>query len=116
MKAIKAFVHSHRIADVIAELQEFGQCDLSATSGCRNLTVFALTGILKADNVKERRYSVELAQEVTQELKLELLCEDEQVDQLIEIIQRSARTAHGYGGWIYVTDIYRAVQIAADGN
>lgn len=112
MKAIKAFLHGHRVADVIAELQEFGQCDLSASAGCRNLTVFALTGILKADNVKERRYSVELAQEVIEEFKLELLCEDEQVDQLIEIIRRSAGTTHGYGGWIYVTDISRAVRIA----
>ena len=109
MKAIKAFVDSHNIADRTAESQKFGQCDLSATSKCRNLTVFALTGILKADYVKERRYSVARAQEVTEELKVDLLCEDAEVDQLIEVIQRSARTTHGYGGWIYVTDIYRAV-------
>lgn len=114
MKEIKAFIHSHRVADVIAAVQEFGQCNLSATSGCRNLTVFAVTGLLKPDNVRERRFSIELAQEVVQELKLELLCEDAVVDQLVQIIQKVAATGRPDAGWISVTDVIEAIPIGRD--
>lgn len=43
------------------------------------------------------------------EFKLELLCEDQQVDELIEIIQAAGRTGQSEAGWIYVTDILKVV-------
>lgn len=112
MKAIKPCVHSQSIAEVIVELREFAQYGLSAASECRNRTIFALPEILKPDNVKAPRYSVDRAQEVTEELKLELLDEDAQAVPLIGLIPRSARTSHGYGSCIYVTDIDPTVQIS----
>lgn len=109
MKEIKAFIRGHRIAGVIAALKEIGHCNLDEKSGCRNLSIFAVKGVLKAVDALERHYSIELGQEVINEFKLELLCEDQQVDELIEIIQAAGRTGQPEAGWIYVTDILKVV-------
>lgn len=109
MKEIKAYVHNHRIADVIRALKESGQCDSSA--GCRNLNVIPVQSLLKAVDASEQHYSLELAEPVINESKLELICEDHQVDELVAIIARTARTGQTEAGWIYVTDIIKAVSI-----
>jgi len=111
MKEIKASIHNHRIADVIRALKESGQCDAGGTPGCRNLNVIPVKSLLKAVDAKEQHYSIELAEAVINESKLELICEDHQVDELLDIIERTAHTGHAEAGWIYVTDIVRAVPI-----
>lgn len=111
MKEIKAYIHNHRIADVVRALKESGQCNANAGTGCRNLTVTQVQSLLKAVDAEEQHYSVELAEAVINESKLELICEDHQVDELVGIIGRTARTGQAEAGWIYVTDIVRAVPI-----
>ena len=109
MKEIKAYIHNHRIADVIRALKDSGQCD--ANAGCRNLNVIPVQSLLKAVDASEQHYSLDLAEPVINESKLELICEDHQVDELVDIIGRTARTGQAEAGWIYVTDIVRAVPI-----
>ena len=104
MKEIKAYIHNHRIADVIRALKESGQC------GC-NLAVVPAQGLLKAMDDREQHYSIELAEAVTNESKLELICEDHQMDALVDIIKRAARTGQAEAGWIYVSDIVAAIPI-----
>ncbi|MDP2028775.1 MAG: P-II family nitrogen regulator [Thiobacillus sp.] len=111
MKEIKAYIHNHRIADVIRALKESGLCNTDGTPGCRNLAVVPVKILLKAMDAKEQHYSIELAEAVINESKLELICEDHQVDELVEIIGRTARTGQAEAGWIYVTDIVKAVPI-----
>ena len=76
-----------------------------------NLTVYAVKGSLLALDSREREYSVELGDEVISEYKLELICDEEQVDELVGIIQRTARTGQTEAGWIYVVDIASAAPI-----
>lgn len=109
MKEIKAYIHNHRIADVIRALKDSGQCDASA--GCRNLSVTGVRSLLKPVDNAERHYAVDLAEEVINEPKLELICEDEHVDELVGIIERTARTGQHEAGWVYVTDIVRVVPV-----
>lgn len=112
MKEIKAYLHSHRIADVIRALKDSGLCN--ASGGCRNINVTAVKGLLKAMGASEQHYSVELAEVVIDEARLELICEDHQVDELVGIIECSARTGQLEGGWIYVSDIISATPIRSD--
>lgn len=112
MKEIKAYIHNHRIADVIRALKESGQCNANADTGCRNLNVISVQSLLKAVDAKEQHYSVELAEAVINECKLELICEDDQVDELVGIIKHAARTGQTEAGWIYVSDIIQAVPVA----
>ncbi len=109
MKEIKAYIHNHRIADVIRALKESGLCN--ADGGCRNLAVIPVKILIKAMDTQEQHYSIDLAEAVINESKLELICEDHQVDELVDIIGRVARTGQADAGWIYVTDIVSAVAI-----
>ena len=111
MKEIKAYVHNHRIADVIRALKESGQCNAGGMPGCRNLSVIPVQSLLKAVDAREQHYSIELAEVVINESKLELICEDHQVDELVGIIERTAHTGQIEAGWIYVTDIVQAILI-----
>ena len=111
MKEIKAYIHNHRIADVIRALKESGLCNTDGTPGCRNLAVIPVKILLKATDTSEQHYSIELAEAVINESKLELVCEDHQVDELVAIIGHAARTGQADAGWIYVTDIVSAAAI-----
>ncbi len=102
MKEIKAFVHRNRITDVIHALKE---------AGFRNLSIVDVKGTLKALDNKEQNYSVELGSAVITEMKLELVCEETQVDEAIQLIQQHARTGQADAGWIYVIDIGQAIRI-----
>jgi nitrogen regulatory protein P-II 1 len=110
MKEIKAYIHNHRIGDVIRALKDSGECN--ANAGCRNLTVVPVQSLLKAVDAREQHYSVELAEEVIHESKLELVCEDHQLNELVDIIAHTARTGQAMAGWIYVSDIIQAVPVA----
>ncbi|MDZ7584024.1 MAG: P-II family nitrogen regulator [Thiobacillus sp.] len=110
MREIKAYIHNHRIGDVIRALKDSGQCN--ANAGCHNLGVIPVQSLLKAVDAREQHYSVELAEEVIHESKLELVCEDHQVNELVDIIARTARTGQAMAGWIYVSDIIQAVPVA----
>ncbi|CAH1385545.1 P-II family nitrogen regulator [Candidatus Nitrotoga sp. M5] len=98
MKEIKAYIHNHRIADVIHALKESGQCNANAGTGCRNLSVIPVQSLLKAVDAKEQHYSIDWAEAVINESKLELICEDGQVDELVDIIGGAARTGQAEAG------------------
>jgi len=102
MKEIKAFIHQHRAADVIQGLKAAGVGNLFITSG---------HGLLTALDADEQHYSMDLATAVIRECKLELLCEDGQVDALVAAIRDNARTGKPDAGWIYVSDVIQVVPV-----
>ena len=112
MKEIKVYLHKHRIAAVLEALREEGQCGFGEATGCHNLAVYAVQGSLKALDIHDQRYSVDLADAVTYEYKLELACDDSDVTRLIDIVQRAASTGHAGSACVFVLDIERAVMIA----
>lgn len=70
-----------------------------------------MQSLLKAVDAREQHYSIELAETTINESKLELICEDDQVEELVGIIDRAARTGQAEAGWIYVSDITAAIPI-----
>ena len=112
MKEIKAFIHKNRVASVIEALTDQVYLDPANPRRCRNLNVAATQSLLRVLDAQEQHYSVELGQPVINESKLELLCDDDQVESLVALIERTARTGQAEAGWIYVSDIIQAVQVA----
>lgn len=110
MKEIKAYIHRSRIADVISALKE-SACWSAADSGQHNLTAYMVKGSLIPLDEGERRYSIDLGDEVIDEYKLELHCADSQVEELVKIIVASARTGQANSGWVYVVDIVSTTAI-----
>lgn len=96
MKRITALLHAHRIGDIVHALEAAGE---------RRLSVIHAQGLLAASSSREQVYSVELGDRVTQEIQLDVFCEDEHVETLVELIQRHGRTGMSNSGWIFVTGI-----------
>lgn len=111
MKEVKAYVHRDRVADVIAALK-----DSTAWSGqgdaAHNLAVYLVRSVVTSDDQQERRYSMDLGDAIVNEYKLELICRDEEVDELVKAIADAARTGREMGGWITVADLDQAQRIA----
>jgi len=106
MKQIKAFIHRNRIADVLHSLRNNDFC-----AGHCNISINNVAGTLQAMDHKEKDFSIEFGEGVITEVKLELICEDDRVDQAISLITDSAKTGQSLAGWIYIIDIARAVPI-----
>ena len=109
MKEIKVYLHKNRIAAVIEALREEGNCGFGENRGCQNLAVYAVQGSLKALDPQDQHYSVDLAEAVTYEYKLELACEDSDAQHLIDVIRRAASTGRSRSACILVIDIESAV-------
>ena len=100
MKEIRAFIRQHRIADVLQALRESGLCDLgTAGAGCHNITVSQVQRPLASGDPTQQHYSMELA------------CPDEAADALVDVIARAGHTGQAEAGWIFVSDIQRAIEI-----
>lgn len=110
MKEIKAYVHRNRIADVISALKASTAWG-AAGGGDHNLTAYMVEGLVVPLDDAEKRYSVDLGDEVIYEYKLELHCIDEFADELVGVIRRVAQTGQKNSGWIYVVEIARAVAV-----
>ena len=112
MKEIRAFIRQHRIADVLQALRESGLCARgTAGAGCHNTPVPQVQRPLASGDPTQQHYSMELAEAVVAEYRMELVCADDQVDALVDVIARAAHTGQPEAGWIFVSDIQRSVQI-----
>jgi len=109
MKEIKAFVHRNCVADIIHALHNSGYCGAACS-----LSVVDVTGTLQALDSKEQSFSLELGQEAINEAKLELVCEDNRVDEAVQLIRENGRTGQKIAGWIYVIDIGEVYPIDTD--
>lgn len=96
MKEIKAFVHRGRVYDIFRGLE---------AEGYRRLTVIDVRGLLQALSNQEIRYSVEIGGRVTDEVRLDLVCEDDEVSHAIQIIRQQGFTGQPVSGWVYVSPI-----------
>ncbi|EWS56823.1 MULTISPECIES: P-II family nitrogen regulator [unclassified Methylibium] len=111
MKEIKAYVHSSRVAGVIAALKNSSAWGGERTGRRHNLAVYVVKGSIMPLDSGEQHYAMDLGDEVVNEYKLELLCEDGEVDEIVAAIQASARTGQAVAGWITVTELVQAIAI-----
>ena len=111
MKEIKAYIRQYRIADVLQALRDSGLCDLAAGTGCHNITVSQVQRPLASADPAQQHYSMELAEPVIAEYKLELVCADDTADALVDVIAEAAHTGQPEAGWVFVSDIQHAVEI-----
>lgn len=111
MKEIKAYIRQHRISDVLQALRDSGVCDLGTGTACHNITVSEVQRPLAGADPSQQHYSMDLAEAVVSEFKLELACPDDLVDALSDVIAKAAHTGQPEAGWIFVTDIQRATEI-----
>ncbi len=95
MKEIKAFIHRSAIAAVVHALK---------SAGFEQMSFIDVQGMLGSLNDAEREYSLEIGQQVITEIKLELFCEEAQLESAVEIIRKEAVTSQPVTGWLYISD------------
>ncbi|SMP81049.1 P-II family nitrogen regulator [Noviherbaspirillum suwonense] len=108
MKQIKAFFQPHRINAVTDALRNSGLCDITVGTRCQNITVSNVQRLYSSLDVIQQQYSLSLGEPVVGEIKLELFCEDEVIDELAALITQAAKPGPG---WVFVSDIGSATYI-----
>jgi len=111
MKEIKAYVHRNRVADVVAALKDSPTWGGARGDRRHNLALYLVKGFLVPTDGAEQNFSMDLGDEVVNEYKLEVLCDDAEVDALVNAIVDAARTGQVIAGWITVSDLVKAVPI-----
>ena len=111
MKELKAYVQKERVADVIDALKNSAVWGGVGGDAAHNLAVYLVRGLVAAGADQQRRYSTELGDEVVNEFKLELICADSEVAEIVRVIGAAARTGDANAGWITVGDLEQAVRI-----
>ncbi len=106
MKQIKAFIHHVRSASVVEALRD---------AGYRNITMLDVKGTLKPLSESEQDYSTD-AGVVISEIRISLVCEDSQVDDVTSIIRTAGRIGPNISGWVYVSPIEQALPIGGPDN
>ena len=81
-----------------------------------NLVVFPVQALLHEPGAREVRYSMDLGEAVVNEIKVEILCPDEAVAPVVELIKRIGHTGDHEEGWVVVTDVLSAQSIGAGGG
>ncbi len=106
MKQIKAFIHHVRSATVVEALRD---------AGYKNITLLDVKGTLKPLNESEQDYSTG-AGIVISEVRISLVCEDSQVDEVTGIICKAGRIGPNISGWVYVSPVEQALPIGGAGS
>lgn len=101
MKEVKAFVHRGRAADIVHAL---------LAAGFDEISLVDVKGTLHALTPRETEYSVEYGESVITEVKIEVVCADAQVEQVLGIIRSKGRSAHA-SGWVYISDIEQGMRL-----
>ncbi len=82
MKQINAFVHHIRSAAVVDALRD---------AGVTNITLLDVKGTLKPLSESEQEYSVQAGLVVISEVRISLVCEDDDVARMTDIIRQAGR-------------------------
>ncbi len=101
MKLVKAFVHHVKVSAIVEAL---------ADAGYRNLTFQDVKGMLKPVEGTEQRYSLESGL-VVSEVRISLVCDDQEVERVTNIIGAAGRIGREISGWIYVSPVDLAIPI-----
>lgn len=101
MKEIKAFIKPNKLEKVVETLRENG-------FNCITLSECEGTGDFKREGALP---SLKFHFSDSKMIKLELVCQDEEEETIIEIICKNASTPYPADGIIYVSDIKDAFRI-----
>ena len=102
MKEIKAYIRKEQAEIVIRKLE---------LAGITGMTVLDANALSQWADQESFSYSIDLVQKYSTVVKIELICNDNQEDGLVEVIKKYGYTGRSGDGWIFVSDIERAVRI-----
>ncbi|MEE9591598.1 MAG: P-II family nitrogen regulator [Thermodesulfobacteriota bacterium] len=102
MKEIKAYIRLKKVEEVNNALE---------AAGVLGFTVIEVKALGRAAVPETEQYSIEFSEKSSTIAKLEVVCNDEDTDRLVDIIRKRAYSGHSGDGMIFVSDISCAVKI-----
>ncbi len=102
MKEIKAYIRKERAELVIKNLEE---------AGVTGMTILDASALAEWADSKAFSYSIKYVQKYSTVVKLELVCDDSDVERLANVIAKSAQTGNSGDGWVFVSNIQKSIRI-----
>lgn len=102
MKEIKAYVRPEKAEEVITELE---------VNGVKGMTVIDVSLIGSWIDPEKSRLSVEYCEKYCNSTKIELVCEDDKLDKILNIILDKAHTGQKGDGRIFITEVFKVINI-----
>ena len=102
MKEIKAYIRHDKADIVIEKLEE---------AGVKGMTLLDANALAEWADKEAFSFSIEFVQKYSRVVKIELICNNEDSDKLIDIISKFAHIGKRGDGWIFVTPVEKAVRI-----
>lgn len=102
MREIKAFIRAGKAETVIGALEE---------AGVKDVTLIDVMGIGNLADPQHAKYSVRCVKKYSDLAKLEVVCDEESVHRIVEVIRKEAYTGLSGDGMIYITPVLMAIKI-----
>lgn len=103
MKEIKAYIKPHKLSEITVALHK--------VEGLTGMSVVEVKGFGRSRGKEAPRRIVEDLIDYVPHVKIEIVCSDEMVEEIISIIQNKAHTGLRGDGKIYVSNIETAIRI-----
>ena len=102
MKKIIAYIRNEKANVVIEKLEE---------AGVKGMTLLDANALAEWADKDAFSFSIQYVQKYSRVVKIELVCNDEDSDNLVQIISENARTGRSGDGWVFVSPVDKAVRI-----
>ncbi len=102
MKKIEAYIKSHKLSDVTMAVQK--------VEGLRGMSVLFARGFGHRDAAQKHQKFDDLM-DFSEHTKIEISCNDDLVEELVNAIDKNAATGLRGDGKIYVSDVISALKI-----
>ena len=102
MKEIKAYIRPSVADKVIAALE---------TAGARGMTVIDVSMIGGWSDPENSKLSIKYCERYSSSIKIELVCEDDDLEKFVKVVLDNAHTGSKGDGKIFVSDISEAISI-----
>lgn len=102
MKEIKAYIQPFMLQKVINALRDINIQGMSVTE---------IKGAGKEKDESHPHYIMDSIVDLTPKVKLEIMCSDEEVNEIVRVIKESAHTGRGGDGKIIISNIENAISI-----
>jgi nitrogen regulatory protein P-II 1 len=83
-------------------------------SGVKGMTLIDASAIAEWADKDSFSYSIEYIQKYSRVVKIELVCNNEDADKLVNVISSYGKTGRSGDGWVFISPIEKAVKIKTE--
>ncbi len=102
MREIKAYIRKIKVEETVHALEKIGVMDM---------TILDVMEVGRQADPKSLKLSIEIVEKYAKVAKLEIVCSDDKVPQIIKTLREAAYTGSPGDGIIYVTAVEEAIKI-----